>query len=195
MFYILSIIVTQLPHYCNGNYSKTESIVRSDSRKDSASILNYSSEHQSVTATQNDTGGKHVLCLGAGLVVSPLLEYLSRTPSNTVTVVSGKPNEAENLAAILGRKNVLGTTLDAIQQGDEIKSLCANSDCVVSLLPAPMHLPVAEYCLEHATPLVTASYISPEMKALHGAAIERGIPILCEMGLDPGMVRDIIHTS
>lgn len=35
--------------------------------------------------------------------------------------------------------------------------------------------------------LVTASYVSSEMEALHDKAREAGIVILCEMGLDPGI--------
>jgi len=34
---------------------------------------------------------------------------------------------------------------------------------------------------------VTASYVSEEMQALHDDAVRADIPILCEMGLDPGM--------
>jgi alpha-aminoadipic semialdehyde synthase len=36
----------------------------------------------------------------------------------------------------------------------------------VSLLPAPMHPLVARHCIDHGKHLVTASYVSPEMKAL-----------------------------
>jgi alpha-aminoadipic semialdehyde synthase len=35
-----------------------------------------------------------------------------------------------------------------------------------SLLPAPMHPLVARHCIDHGKHLVTASYVSPEMKAL-----------------------------
>lgn len=36
-----------------------------------------------------------------------------------------------------------------------------------SLLPVPFHPSVAELCIKHQKHLVTASYISPAMKALH----------------------------
>ena len=36
-----------------------------------------------------------------------------------------------------------------------------------SLLPVPFHPSVAEMCLKHKKHLVTASYISPAMRALH----------------------------
>ena len=68
-----------------------------------------------------------------------------------------------------------------------IQSHITASDVVVSLLPAPMHAKVAELCIATGTPLATASYVNDEMEALSGPARAAGIPILCEMGLDPGM--------
>ena len=50
-----------------------------------------------------------------------------------------------------------------------------------------MHVPIARCCIEHGKPLVTASYVSEEMKSLHEDAVQANVPILCEMGLDPGM--------
>jgi saccharopine dehydrogenase (NADP+, L-glutamate forming) len=44
--------------------------------------------------------------------------------------------------------------------------IVAGSDIVVSMLPAFMHVPIAKLCITHAKHMVTASYASPEMKAL-----------------------------
>jgi len=41
---------------------------------------------------------------------------------------------------------------------------------VLSLLPAPLHAAVAEQCIGARTPLVTASYVAPELGALHARA-------------------------
>jgi len=68
-----------------------------------------------------------------------------------------------------------------------VRELLASADAALSLLPAPMHAPVAEECIRTGTPLVTASYVSPELQALHEQAEAAGVPILAEMGLDPGM--------
>ena len=65
--------------------------------------------------------------------------------------------------------------------------MLAEADAVLSLLPAPLHAAVAEQCLAARTPLVTASYVAPELAALHARAREAGVPLLCEMGLDPGL--------
>jgi alpha-aminoadipic semialdehyde synthase len=50
-----------------------------------------------------------------------------------------------------------------------------------------MHVQVAEFCIAFKKPLVTASYVSPQMMALDEKAKAAGITILGEMGLDPGM--------
>lgn len=42
-----------------------------------------------------------------------------------------------------------------------------------SLLPAPMHVDVAKLCIAHGKHLVTASYISPEMKELDKRSVKR----------------------
>jgi hypothetical protein len=50
-----------------------------------------------------------------------------------------------------------------------------------------MHFGVARFCVLHGTHLVTASYISTEMKALHDVAVENDVVLLNELGLDPGI--------
>jgi saccharopine dehydrogenase-like NADP-dependent oxidoreductase len=54
-------------------------------------------------------------------------------------------------------------------------------------VPPAFHTVVAKHCIENKTPMVTTSYVSPEMKALDGAAKEAGIPVLNEIGVDPGI--------
>lgn len=46
---------------------------------------------------------------------------------------------------------------------------------------------IARMCIKHKTNMITASYLSPEMKALHKAAEDAGITIVNEVGLDPGI--------
>ncbi len=68
-----------------------------------------------------------------------------------------------------------------------LESIVRYSDLVISVLPPSMHFGVARFCVLHGTHLVTASYISPEMKALHDVAIENDVVLLNELGLDPGI--------
>lgn len=46
---------------------------------------------------------------------------------------------------------------------------------------------VARHCIEHGRHLVTASYVSPEMKELNKEAEARDVLLLGECGLDPGI--------
>jgi len=63
----------------------------------------------------------------------------------------------------------------------------SKSDIVISMLPAHLHLPVAEECVRQKKNLVTASYVSKEMQDLDEAAQQQGVLLLNECGLDPGI--------
>lgn len=63
----------------------------------------------------------------------------------------------------------------------------SSADLVISMLPAHMHLPVAEECIRLKKSLATASYVSKEMQQLHVSAMKAGVALLNECGLDPGI--------
>jgi len=128
-----------------------------------------------------------ITILGAGMVAGPCVEYLSRDSSCNVVVCSVLESEAQELARKVGRSNVQPMALNAAEEPEKLAALIARSNTVISILPQTMHVPVAKLCIENKVPLVTASYVSPEMRQLDQAAKDSGIPILCEMGLDPGM--------
>ena len=67
------------------------------------------------------------------------------------------------------------------------KELVKSADIVISMLPARFHLEVAKDCLEFKKNLVTASYISKELKAMNNEVIEKGLVFMNEIGLDPGI--------
>ena len=61
------------------------------------------------------------------------------------------------------------------------------ADLVISMLPARFHPEVARDCIDTRTHLITPSYISEEMQALHQEAKNAGIVIMNEIGVDPGI--------
>ncbi len=61
------------------------------------------------------------------------------------------------------------------------------ADIVVSMLPARMHHLVAETCVETGTNLVTASYLTPAIRNLDKEARKKGIVLMNECGVDPGI--------
>jgi alpha-aminoadipic semialdehyde synthase len=170
--------VTELPDYCGINYSKTLKRKESTGHAETGNTVNVFVESKEK---------QKIICFGAGLVAAPLVEYLSREPRNEIHVISSLKEEAHQLSRKISRQNVKPNMINVIKETKKIEQICADADCVVSLLPATMHINIAKICIQHKTPLVTASYISPEMKELDAKAKSAGIPILCELGLDPGM--------
>ena len=72
---------------------------------------------------------------------------------------------------------------DEEQRNDGIR----NADIVVSMLPASMHILLAEDCVFQGKNMVTASYVSDEIASLNDKARENGVLLLNEIGLDPGI--------
>jgi len=126
---------------------------------------------------------KRVLVLGAGLVSRPLVRDLAKTSGIEVTVADREEGKArEALAGDPGR----AVALD-VADGSAVAVLVRETDLVVSLLPFTLHVAVARIAIDARRPLVTTSYVSPEMRALDVAAREAGVLVLNEIGLDPGL--------
>ncbi|SEK76846.1 saccharopine dehydrogenase (NADP+, L-glutamate forming) [Colwellia chukchiensis] len=66
-------------------------------------------------------------------------------------------------------------------------------DVLVSMLPATMHLTVAEFCLKQQAHFVSSSYIAPEMAALDAKAKAANLCFVNEVGLDPGIDHLFAH--
>ncbi|MBN2459994.1 MAG: saccharopine dehydrogenase NADP-binding domain-containing protein, partial [Candidatus Cloacimonetes bacterium] len=126
---------------------------------------------------------KRVTIFGAGLVVKPMVDYLAKH-GFTILIASRTLSKAEKLAG--PHKNVCARQFLS-DDAEEMEKLIRDSDLVVSLLPATLHVKVAEKCIKYKKDMVTTSYISPQMKALHEQAKHAGIIILNEIGVDPGI--------
>lgn len=141
------------------------------------------SRHKSGECSGSDQ--KHVLILGAGMVSSPVVEYLSRDEKISINICSQFKDEADRLANKYPR--VRSTLLDINENPGHLAEFCSKSDVVISLLPYALHGEVAQHCIDTKTHLVTASYITNQVQALHESAQNAGITILNEVGLDPGI--------
>lgn len=131
------------------------------------------------------SGMKRVLLLGTGYVSGPVVEYLTRDDKTQVTVASVSLRQAEELATKY--PNTIPVVLDVSSQEGHLASLVKDHDLVISLLPYTLHPLVAKHCIQRKKNMVTASYLSPDMKDLEKSALEAGITIVNEMGLDPGI--------
>lgn len=129
----------------------------------------------------------NILVFGAGKSSSYLIKYLLDQSSKyfwQVTVADANINAALER---LGNHN-FGTAVQLdIHQDEMRKRLIQNANIVISLLPPSLHFVVAHDCLELRKNLVTASYVSPEIKSLHQEARDLGLLFMNEIGLDPGI--------
>jgi saccharopine dehydrogenase-like NADP-dependent oxidoreductase len=145
---------------------------------------------------------KRVLVLGAGKSSSYLLKYLSEQAVQQDWNITVADSDIKAAQKKIGRsRNMQATWLDASNL-NALTKLVGLNHLVISLLPPQMHTEVAKICLLHRKHLVTASYVSQEMQALHKAAERAGVVFLNECGLDPGIdhlsakkIIDEIHAS
>ncbi|GAB1404111.1 MAG: saccharopine dehydrogenase C-terminal domain-containing protein [Lentimicrobiaceae bacterium] len=126
---------------------------------------------------------KRILILGAGMVAHPIIIHLLKG-NFYVTVANPDKDRANEWVQGMENGQAVYWTMD---DAGGLESLVEAHDIVVSLLPFAFHVSVAKVCIRKQKPLVTTSYISPEMQALDAEARAAGIILLNEMGLDPGI--------
>ncbi len=127
-----------------------------------------------------------ILILGAGLSSTSLIKYFLDHSQNKWKVRVGDINISKAREGIKNHPNGETFTFDvknAIQRKEEIEK----AHIVISLLPARMHHLVAATCVEIGKNMVTASYLSSAIKAMDSEARKKGIVLMNECGVDPGI--------
>lgn len=130
---------------------------------------------------------RNILILGAGRSTSSLIEYLieaSEKENIFLTIGDIHPEAVRKIIKEYPRLTVIAFDVSDEKQRKEAIS---NSDLVISMLPASLHIEVAKTCIEYKKHMVTASYISKEMKALNQEVITNNLVFMNEIGLDPGI--------
>lgn len=128
-----------------------------------------------------------ILVIGAGRSTGSLIEYLlehSGSMDATLVVADRDLALAERKTGGHPRAQAVAFELG---DADRLKSLVSECDLVVSMLPADLHLNVAIECIAQGKHMVTASYLSAGMEALHEEARNKGLILLNEIGVDPGI--------
>lgn len=131
---------------------------------------------------------KKVLLIGAGLSTQKLVPYLKRlvlSHNIQLKVVDRDLSLAEKRMGTLEEGCSVGV-LD-INDTTALHNEIANTDITISMVPAHMHLNVAEACILFKSHLITASYLTKEMEALHAEVSSKDLVFLNECGLDPGI--------
>ncbi len=130
---------------------------------------------------------RKILVVGAGKSTSYLIDYfLEKAEHENLHLTIGDINPDAIASEIKNHKACTVIQLD-IFQDEARKKVVEESDIVVSMLPARMHMKVAEDCITFEKHLVTASYVSEEIRTLDKQAKEKGLVFMNEIGLDPGI--------
>lgn len=130
---------------------------------------------------------KNILVIGAGRSSSSLIKYLvDNAESEDWYVFVGDMDEALAKTKVAQTDRGEGFKFNALNE-EERRSRLENIDLVISMLPARFHVEVARDCIDRKIPIITPSYISDEMKAMHDDAVKNGVLVLNEIGVDPGI--------
>lgn len=130
---------------------------------------------------------RNILIIGAGKSASSLIKYLlDKSDKENLFITIGDISIAAAQKNTKNHPNAKAILLDVFEENQR-KDAVQKADIVISMLPARFHIEVAKDCIEYGKHLVTASYISPEMKALDADAKSKGLVFMNEIGLDPGI--------
>jgi saccharopine dehydrogenase-like NADP-dependent oxidoreductase len=130
---------------------------------------------------------KNILIIGAGKSSSTLVKYLLDTSEQEALFITIADISTENANKLINKhRNAEAIILDVFDKHQREEQI-QKADIVISMLPARFHVDVAKDCITFNKHMVTASYISEEMKALDVEAKKKGLIFMNEIGLDPGI--------
>ena len=144
--------------------------------------------------------GKTVVQLGYGMQGrASLFDLLQSEQVDSVIVASRSPDLFEEISRLRSKK-VTAVTLD-LSDPAAVKELIDKADVVVELLPGFLAFQTAKAAVETGVSLVSSMYLTnpgeqdprkieaqrKELEALDKMAREKGITILQEFGMDPGI--------
>jgi saccharopine dehydrogenase-like NADP-dependent oxidoreductase len=129
----------------------------------------------------------NILLLGTGLQGKAALHDLVRSPEvRHVIAADVNIDDLTRYVARLDTDKVTCVALD-VHDRDRVLELMRQVEAVVVLLPVTFHPLIGELAVSSGIHLVNASYAPPEFQALGREAEAKGLTILPEFGLDPGI--------
>jgi len=130
---------------------------------------------------------KQILIVGAGRSSWYLIDYLLKHAANVgYKIRLGDYSFDMAQSKSQNAPHIVPFQFDIHNSGQTEKEI-KNADLVISMLPAHLHIILAQFCLKYKKNLTTASYISDPLKAMDNEAKKQGIIMLMECGLDPGL--------
>ena len=122
--------------------------------------------------------------LGVGLSSPPGILYLNEQRYNLLVW-----NRSVDKAQSLLKNKIYVNQLDISSLSKKLD----RNDLIVSMLPASMHMEIAELAIKYKCHLVTSSYHDPQYEKLEQKFIENDCLFICECGLDPGIDHLLAH--
>ncbi|MEA1878162.1 MAG: saccharopine dehydrogenase C-terminal domain-containing protein [Bacteroidota bacterium] len=130
---------------------------------------------------------KQILLLGAGLSTTSLINYLlNHAESENWFVRIGDINLKTIKKKIREHPRAEAVVFDICNLPDYL-DLILGADLIISMLPASFHPLVAQACMENNKNMVTASYVSNEIRELDAQLKEKNLLFMNELGVDPGI--------
>jgi lysine 6-dehydrogenase len=126
---------------------------------------------------------KKVVVLGGGLVGGVMARDLAADPQLQVTVVD---RDEGVLARLKERARVATERADFADLG-RVQTLVQAHDLVVGAVPGFLGLGVLRVVIEARRPMVDIAFMAENALDLDGLARERGVPVVFDCGVAPGM--------
>lgn len=130
---------------------------------------------------------QHILILGAGLSASSLIQYLLAESEIQDWQIRLGDLSVETAKSKINNHPRGEAFFFDVNNEDQCREEVKKANIVISMLPASLHFKVARACVDFGVNMLTASYVSPQIAALDEEAKAKGVLILNEIGVDPGI--------
>lgn len=130
---------------------------------------------------------RKILIIGAGKSTSYLIKYLlDKSYEEDFHIIVADKSISHARKLIGNHENGQAIMLDISDKHARIEAI-KNADIVVSMLPPRYHIEIAKDCISYNKNMTTASYITKEMEDLDKSVRTKGLIIMNEIGVDPGI--------
>ena len=130
---------------------------------------------------------KRILVLGAGQSASYLLAQLLEDSEREDWFVTVGDRDEELARRVVGNHPRGEAASFDVNDAGLRSSLIVQADVVINMLPAAYQDLVAWDCVNHGRHMLSVSYRNQTVRDLDLDAKRKGVLLLCEMGLDPGL--------
>ncbi|MCH4822029.1 saccharopine dehydrogenase NADP-binding domain-containing protein [Gramella lutea] len=130
---------------------------------------------------------REILIVGAGKSTAVLINYLLEQSEKEDLFLRIGDIDLENAKKACNNSSKCEAFSLDVFNAESREPAIRRADIVISMLPARFHIEVAKDCLKFGKNMVTASYISEEMKALDEEVKDKNLVFMNEIGVDPGI--------